>query len=254
MMESWLWCRCEFAVMEIRETSEFGILWEDDPLCVWYVVTVLWLWDVAAQTDSGGTMQSQKWKYCIFHLVYGVAIYSDNDNTKRVRQVGIWNTHTHTQLQHYWKHPSQRQLWKCDCLLFVACPDGSVLRCHRSSLHGCAKCNGTLWRTHQTFSCVYQPVVALVDANGSKNTAHLKGGRSDVCRQMLCRHHATVLWYIYSEGASFFKVVQHCQNVASYFALSFSVDCWNRCRKKAWTKNEGLCWLNSGSVAVAIPL
>ena len=41
-------------------------------------------------------MQSQKWKYCILHLALGLAIYSDNDNAKRARQAGIWNTHTHT--------------------------------------------------------------------------------------------------------------------------------------------------------------
>lgn len=46
--------------MEIWESLEFGILCENDPLCVRYVVTVLWLWYVAAEADREGATQSQK--------------------------------------------------------------------------------------------------------------------------------------------------------------------------------------------------
>lgn len=63
-------------------------------------------------------------------------------------------------------------------------------------------------------------MVATVDATGSKSTAHLKGSRSDVCRQMSCRHQGAVLWNSYSEAASSLKVLHYCQNLTFYFTTS----------------------------------
>lgn len=67
-------------------------------------------------------------------------------------------------------------------------------------------------------------MVATVDANGSKSTAHLKGSRSDVCQQMPCRHQGAILWYNYSEAASSLRVLHYCQNLTFYFITLFSVE------------------------------
>lgn len=156
--------------LQSKETSEFGILCQDDPLCVWCVVTVLWLWDVAAQTDSEGTMQSQKWKYCILHLVYGLAIYSDNDNAKRARQAGIWNTHTHTQSYNLTEN----------ILLSDSCGNVIVFSCASWLEHVAwpSILSAVVWNPmwlcfwldfveQDQNSIRFQPMVAKVDAKGS---------------------------------------------------------------------------------------